>query len=122
MTQLLKRANQKGWPVHQWCWRESVGTEEHPGWLSMEAITRKKHEVSEDMWNTEYDLQEPSHAGRAINTEAVEAMFDPELGMYEGDLDERLILSCRSLRALTSPVLTGPRSLTGRSCRPGAPM
>jgi len=91
MTQLLKRANQKGWPVHHWCWRESVGTEEHPGWLSMEAIKRKKQEVSETMWNTEYDLQEPSHAGRAINTEAVEAMFDPELGVYEGDLDERLI-------------------------------
>lgn len=91
MTKLLKRANQKGWPVHHWCWRESVGTEEHPGWLSMEAITRKKHEVSETMWNTEYDLQEPSHAGRAINTEAVEFMFDPELGVYEGDLDERLI-------------------------------
>lgn len=88
MTELLRRAGEKGWPVFEWCWRESVGTEEEPGWLSMETVERKRMEVSERMWQIEYDLQEPSFDGRAIATEFVDAMFDPELGVFIGDLDE----------------------------------
>jgi hypothetical protein len=36
------------------------------------------------MWNTEFDLQEPSPESRAILPEAVAAMFKPQLGTYEG--------------------------------------
>jgi hypothetical protein len=25
MTELLRRANERGWPVHEWCWRENIG-------------------------------------------------------------------------------------------------
>lgn len=88
MTELLRRANEKGWPVYEWCWRESLGTAEEPGWLSLEMVERKKAEVSGRMWEVEYDLQEPSFDGRAIETEFVEAMFDHSLGFFEGALDE----------------------------------
>lgn len=88
MTELLKRANEKGWPVFEWCWRESMGTEEAPGWLSADMVERKKMEVSQRMWEVEYDLQEPSFDGRAIDTQYVERMFDYELGTFIGDLDE----------------------------------
>lgn len=88
MTELLKRANEKGWPVFQWCWRESVGTEDNPGWLSMEEVERKRLEVSSRMFDVEYDLQEPSFDGRAIDTAFVDAMYDMSLGMFKGDVDE----------------------------------
>lgn len=88
MTELLRRGNDKGWGLFEWCWRESVGTAEHPGWLTMDNVERKKMEVSHRMWEVEYDLQEPSFDGRAIETEFVEAMFDPELGVFIGDLNE----------------------------------
>lgn len=92
MTELLKRANEKGWPVYDWCWRESVGTEEHKGWLTMEMVERKQLEVSARMWEVEYDLQEPSFDGRAIETAFVDAAFDPNIGVFVGDLDEHIII------------------------------
>jgi len=90
MTTLLKRAKEKGWPINEWCWRESL---EPHGWLTQSMVDRKRTEVSNMMWDTEYDLQEPSFAGRAINTEAVDWAFAPELGSYEGSADERIIIA-----------------------------
>lgn len=92
MTELLKRANEKGWGVYEWCWRESCGNEKEPGWLSHEMVERKKLEVSSRMWEVEYDLQEPSFDGRAIDTQYVEAMFDYDLGVFVGDIDERIVI------------------------------
>jgi hypothetical protein len=92
MTELLRRANEKGWPVHEWCWRENIGTEEEPGWLTMEQVERKQMEVSSRMWQVEYDLQEPSFDGRAIEADFVEKMFDMDYGWYEGGLDEYITI------------------------------
>lgn len=87
MTAMLKEAGNKGWPIFEWCWRESMGTDGDPGWLTQRMVERKKAEVSEMMWNVEYDLQEPSFEGRAIATEYVDMAFDPDLGEYPGDQD-----------------------------------
>lgn len=92
MTELLRRANEKDWPVYEWCWRESMGTLEEPGWLSLDMVERKKMEVSQRMWEVEYDLQEPSFDGRAIDTQFVEQMFDPEFGVFNGELDEYITI------------------------------
>ena len=89
MTELLRRATEKDWPVFEWCWRESLAPH---GWLSAESVERKKHEVSKTMWATEYDLQEPSFEGRAIASEHVERMFDFALGHYTGAVDEEIII------------------------------
>lgn len=85
MTEILKRAASKGYPVHEWCWRETC---EPHGWLALDEIERKKQEVPDGMWSTEYDLQEPSPGSRAIQADAVERMFDPSLGEYEGEPNE----------------------------------
>lgn len=77
MTEVLRRAKEKGWHVVEWCYRENLTT--NGGWLLPSEITRKKQEVSNHMWDVEYELQEPSIQGRAIDTDAVEAMFDPDL-------------------------------------------
>lgn len=82
MTEILHRANDRGWPVYSWCWQETSAQPD--GWLEKEEVERKRSEITESMWKTEYDLQEPSPESRAINTEAVEKMFLPIMGEYEG--------------------------------------
>jgi len=81
MTEVLRRAREKGWAVHEWCWRESL---EPHGWLLASEVERKRLEVTAAMWAVEYDLQEPSPESRAIQPQAVAAMFRKELGEYDG--------------------------------------
>lgn len=85
MTAMLARAADKGYPVYEWCWRETV---EPHGWLTQAQVVRKRHEITEAMWNTEYDLQAPSEEGLAINRERVEAIFRRELGTVPGAENE----------------------------------
>ncbi|CAB5220246.1 hypothetical protein UFOVP238_6 [uncultured Caudovirales phage] len=75
MSAMLTRAKDKGWPVFEWCWRESMGTPAEPGWLTLEDVDRKRAEVPERFWLVEYDLQAPSFDGRAFESEAVDEMF-----------------------------------------------
>ena len=83
MTEILKRARENQWPVYQWCYKES--SNDIDGWLMKEEIERKKQEIPAFMWEAEYDLQEPSFDGRAIDEAAVDRMFDPDLGFAEGE-------------------------------------
>jgi len=85
MTEMLKRGRQRGWPIYEWCYRESCGTEAAPGWLTEEQVARKRTEITEAMWATEYDLQEPSFEGRAIDVSKVEWYFDASMGTVPGD-------------------------------------
>ena len=77
MTAVLRRAAEQGWPVYEWCYRETL---EPHGWLTEDQVTRKRTEITAQMWRTEFDLQEPSAEGRAIDPEAVEWAFDAALG------------------------------------------
>ena len=81
-TEVLKRAGEKGWPLYEWCWKEtSAGPD---GWLTTEEIESKRGEVTASMWAAEYDLQEPSPEGRAILPEKVDLCFRKELGEFDG--------------------------------------
>lgn len=82
MTAMLREAKERGWPVYHWCFRESANPID--GWLKWEEINRKKGEIPHAMWAAEYELQEPSFEGRAIDEAAVDAMFRPELGVVPG--------------------------------------
>lgn len=83
MSTMISRAKVQGFPVHEWCYKESSNPVD--GWLTQQAIERARSVVSEIMWQTEYDLQEPSFGGRAIDTDAVERCFDKALGEFTGD-------------------------------------
>jgi len=85
MTEILKRAAEKRWPVHEICWRENL---QPHGWLTQAAVDQKRGEVTEAMWTTEYELQEPSPESRAIQPQAVEDMFDKSLGEFDGAAHE----------------------------------
>lgn len=81
MTELLKRAKEREWPVFEWCYRENLAPH---GWLAPSEIDRKKREVSKIMWDIEYELQEPSPEDRAIDPDSVRRLFDPSLGVFPG--------------------------------------
>lgn len=72
LTEVLKRAKDKGWLVHEWCWRECLAPH---GWIQPEDVERTRTIVTKAMFDVQYDLQEPSPEGRAIDPASVEAMF-----------------------------------------------
>lgn len=87
-------APDRGWKVHEWCYRESmagwrtVADEPVDGWLSAAEVERTRATVPSAMWDIEYELGEPSIEGRAIDGEKVEALFDPDLGRFDGDVGQ----------------------------------
>lgn len=89
-TEVLKRAGEKGWPVYEWCYKESSA--EPDGWLTQEEIESKRGEVTDSMWKAEYDLQEPSPEDRAILPEKVDLCFQKGMGVFDGKLGEPIEL------------------------------
>lgn len=90
MDEILRRAENKGWPVYEWCWREtSAGG---AGWLSQEEIESKRRQVTAEMWRVEYDLQSPKVGASAIMPESVLLMFDRALGEYRVEPGSLLIV------------------------------
>lgn len=85
MQEILRRASERGYPVHSWCYKENL---EPHGWLTHSMVEQKKTEVTAAMWKTEYENQEPSPESRAIQPDAVEKMFDKRLGVFEGAAGE----------------------------------
>lgn len=73
MTEMLQRAGQRGWPVHEWCWLETSNPVD--GWLTERMVKRIRETVTKRMWEVEYDLQEPSFGGRAFDSDMVDKMF-----------------------------------------------
>lgn len=90
MAEILRRATDEGWEVREWCYRESL---EPHGWLAHSEVLRKQGEMTSAQWAAEVELQEPEPEGRAIQTEKVEAMFDPGLGEYEGADGQEVIIA-----------------------------
>lgn len=82
MTEILNRARERDWPIRSWCYKESMAGEH--GWLSETEVARKKTTITVLMWDTEFELQEPSPEGRAFDPVAIDAMFNPELGEFAG--------------------------------------
>jgi hypothetical protein len=81
-TEVLKRAAEKGWPVHTWCYHETSAAP--TGWLSEAEIERKRSEITAVMFSVEFDLNEPAPESRAIQPDKVKAMFKKKLGVFKG--------------------------------------
>lgn len=62
----------EGVVVHN-CYKETSNPID--GWLSADEVERKRLEIPKSMWESEYDLQEPSFEGRAFNTELLDLAF-----------------------------------------------
>ncbi len=86
MTQMMRRAGKAGWPIHEWCYKETSAPPS--GWLMPSEVEEKRKLITAAMWEAEYDLAEPNPAARAIQPDAVRHMFDKDLGTYQGELYE----------------------------------
>ncbi len=84
MTELLKQARKKRWPVFQWCYKENL-----LGWLTEETLAEKRTQVTRAVFEVEYDLQEPSPERRVMMAEALAQTFKRILG--EIDIDDEWI-------------------------------
>jgi hypothetical protein len=80
MAECIARQSQ-GWKFYEYCYKETL---EPHGWLSPLEVEEKRGNIPSQMWATEYEGQEPNPESRAINPEAVERMFRPELGEFKG--------------------------------------
>jgi len=89
MTEILKRAKEKGWDTKIWCYKETSA--QPGGWLTPQEVEAKRKDVTAAMWEAEYDLQDPSPESRAIAPEKVKQMFKRELGEYAGYNGELII-------------------------------
>lgn len=69
-----------------------MGTEDNPGWLSPVEVQRKKAIMPKAMWDAEFEMQEPSFEGRAIDETAINFTFDPAHGTYKGEPHEYIIV------------------------------
>ena len=77
MDTILARAADRNFGVFQWCWRECL---EPHGWIPESEIVRQRNLVTTAMWSIQYDLNEPSPEGRAIDQAKVDRMFmGPEI-------------------------------------------
>lgn len=90
MSAMIAQAHQRGWPVYEWCYKENHIS--NGGFLTDRMIEAKRQLVPQHMWEAEYDLQEPSFEGRAIDTGAVDRMFDPALGTFTGAPGKKLTM------------------------------
>lgn len=82
MSEYVRRARARGWPLYSWCWRESLVT--NGGWLAQEEVDQKKGTVSKYRWDIEYELGEPSEDDRAIDSNSVRRSFSLFLGEHRG--------------------------------------
>jgi hypothetical protein len=81
MTEMLKRAHERKWPVRRWCYKETLIDEaagrgpETGTWLPPSELTRKRKEVAGHMWRTEFDLEEPNEGGGVFGKNTVDKLF-----------------------------------------------
>lgn len=88
MTAMIKRARtDPGWRFFEWCYRENL---EPHGWLTVGEVQRKRALVTTSMWDTEFEGQEPSAEGRAIDTKKLDAAFQLAT-LAEGDQTTAII-------------------------------
>lgn len=69
--------------LYRWCWKANL--ESNGGWLAQSEVDSKRREVTEHMFEAEYNLQEPNPGERAFDPGKIETMFRRELGEYSGD-------------------------------------
>lgn len=88
MTRELKTAKQQGFRVARWCWRCVL--DENGGWLTREDAERKFATIPAYMRAIEYDLERPAVTGVLIHEDALDRLFDRDIGYHAGDLGARV--------------------------------
>ena len=107
VTLLLKRISEGELDAtkYEWCYKETM-RRPHPtergddgelvtiGWLSPDEVGRMRGRMNSMQFRIEVELQEPSVEGRAIDSDAVDFLFNEEWGTYAGVRGEYLEFPC----------------------------
>ncbi len=72
MAAILDRAAERGWPVYEWCYRETL---EPHGWLARAEVEAKRRVMSDRAWEVEVELQEPDEGAVVMASDQVDAAF-----------------------------------------------
>jgi hypothetical protein len=88
MANELREAKDRGWPVFEWCYRETMAA---GGFITEEMVKRKQASITKRDFDIEFELQEPNPEGLACDIEAVEDAFRADLGEHTGDLGTRVL-------------------------------
>jgi hypothetical protein len=88
MASELRTARDRGWPVFEWCFRETMAAR---GFITEQMVARKRASITVRDFNVEFELQEPNPEGLAIDSEAVEAAFQAGLGEHAGEMGTRVL-------------------------------
>lgn len=95
-SEVRRRAKARNWASWEWCYRENL--EEMGGWLTKRQVEKKKKQVTDQMWEAEFEGQEPNPGNR---------MFTPSqmLEMFPGDPDEQDLIPAEApfMRELIQP-------------------
>ena len=83
VTEMLKRAKDSGWPCRRWCFLETSNPID--GWLTPEEVERKRTEIPQRMWETEYMLGEPSLENRTFNLDLLHEAFSATVEEHTGE-------------------------------------
>lgn len=85
MTEIKRRAKEKGWKSVSYCYHETL---QPHGWLNPIDVETKRINMTAASFQNEVELQEPAPGSRAIQPDKVEQMFRRELGEFRGAPDE----------------------------------
>lgn len=101
MSEVLSRARDKGWPIYEWCFRESL--QENGGWLSQAMVDEARDfRFPAYMWKTEVELQEPEPEGRVFDVETMKIVFpDEKWPKTQRDLENKRYVIERPLAGAT---------------------
>lgn len=89
MSWCIEHAENNGWYVAEWCYRESSAPD---GWLTQSEINFKKSLMDKDSWRIEVELQEPHSEDLIFTKDLLDDVFDKSLGEHEGAMDERIVI------------------------------
>lgn len=90
MTSAIEEAEEKGWAVHTWCYKENHV--DNGGWLTQGMVDNTRNSVTAQMWETEYELNRPNPEDLIFSPDVIDELFDPRLGKFEDKLSSDYVL------------------------------
>ena len=85
MWHIEKEAKAKGHPMMTWCYKETMTPH---GWATPESIADLRATMGDDTWEKEMEHGEPVVGGLVWDALLINEIFDPEFGIFEGELHE----------------------------------
>lgn len=89
MTEVLRRAEERGFPVYRWCYKDTV--EAKGGWLTQQALADTRARITDSVWEIEYELGQPSIEGRQFSDETIARIFDPNTDEIADEVGPRYV-------------------------------